>query len=102
MWAKEELTHGKYNLVLYCPLRNHEVAQANEIKQLLKYTYDCNEVTTVTEWLQKIHGQGLLIIFDGWDELSTDLRQSSLAARIIRREILAKCSVIVTSRSYAS
>ena len=102
MWTKGELTHGKYNLVLYCPLRNHEVAQANEIKQLLKYTYDCNEVTTVTEWLQKIHGQGLLIIFDGWDELSTDLRQSSLATRIIRREILAKCSVIVTSRSYAS
>ena len=101
-WAKGELTHGKYKLVLYCPLRNHEVAQANELKQLLKYTYDCNEVTTVTEWLQKIHGQGLLIIFDGWDELSTDLRQPSLAARIIHREILAKCSVIVTSRSYAS
>ena len=102
MWAKGELTHEQYNLVLYCPLRNDKVAQANELKQLLKYTYDCNEVTTVTEWLQKIHGKGLLIIFDGWDELSTDLRQSSLAARIIRREILAKCSVIVTSRSYAS
>ena len=102
MWAKGELTHGQYNLVLYCPLRNDKVAQANEIKQLLKYTYDCNEVTTVTEWVQKVHGQGLLIIFDGWDELSTDLRQSSLATRIIRREILAKCSVIVTSRSYAS
>ena len=102
MWTKGELTHEQYNLILYCPLRNDKVAQANEIKQLLKYTYDCNEVTTVTEWLQKIHGQGLLIIFDGWDELSTNLRQSSLAARIIRREILAKCSVIVTSRSYAS
>ena len=102
MWAKGELTHGQYNLVLYCPLRNDKVAQANELKQLFKYTYDCNEVTTVTEWVQNIHGQGLLIIFDGWDELSTDLRQSSLAARIIRREILAKCSVIVTSRSYTS
>ena len=102
MWAKGELTHGQYNLVLYCPLRNDKVAQANELKQLFKYTYDCNEVTTVTEWLQNIHGQGFLIIFDGWDELNTDLRQSSLAARIIRREILAKCSVIVTSRSYAS
>ena len=102
MWAKGQLTHGQYNLVLYCPLRNDKVAQANEIKQLFKYTYDCNEVTTVTEWVQNIHGQGLLIIFDGWDELSTDLRQSSLAARIIHREILAKCSVIVTSRSYTS
>ena len=38
-----------------------------------------------------------------WDELlSTDLRQSSLVARIICREILAKCSVIIASHSYAS
>ena len=102
MWAKGEFTHEQYNLVLYCPLRNDKVAQANELKQLLKYTYDCNEVTKVSKWFCKVHGKGLLIIFDGWDELSTDLRQSSLAARIICREILAKCSVIVTSRSYAS
>ena len=102
MWAKEEFTHVQYNLVLYCSLRNDKIAQAIELQDILKYTYDCNEVNTVTEWLYKIHGEGLLLIFDGWDELSTDLRQCSLAARIIRREILAKCSVIVTSRSYAS
>ena len=78
------------------------MAQINTLQELLKHTYDCDEVTMVTEWLSKVHGGGLLVIFDGWDELSTDLRQSSLAARIIRREILAKCSVIVTSRSYAS
>ena len=56
----------------------------------------------MSDWFCKVHGQGLLLIFDGWDELSTDLRQSSLAARIIRREIFTKCSVIVTSRTYAS
>ena len=52
--------------------------------------------------MKATEGEGLLIIFDGWDELNTDLRQSSLAARIIRKEMLAKCSVIVTSHSYAS
>ena len=102
MWTKGELTHEQYNLILYCPLRNDKVAQASELQDILKHTYECNEVINVTEWLCKMHGEGLLIIFDGWDELSTDLRQSSLATRIIRREILAKCSVIVTSRSYAS
>ena len=102
MWAKGELTHGQYDLVLYCPLRNDKVAQAIELQDILKYTYDCNEVSSVNKWLSEIHGEGLLLIFDGWDELNTALRQSSLAARIIRREILAKCSVVVTSRSYAS
>ena len=102
MWAKGELTHGQYNLVLYCPLRNNKVAHASELQDILKCIYDCNEVTIVSDWFCKVHGQGLLLIFDGWDELSTDLRQSSLAARIIRREIFTKCSVIVTSRTYAS
>ena len=100
MWAKGELTHGQYNLVLYCPLRNEKVAQASTLADLS--VYQSPTVLKVVEWMTTIEGEGLLIIFDGWDELSTDLRQSSLAARIIRREILAKCSVIVTSRSYAS
>ena len=56
----------------------------------------------VTEWLERSHGKGLLIIFDGWDELSTQLRQSSLPTKIICKQLLHKCSVVVTSRSYAS
>ena len=56
----------------------------------------------VAEWFEKRNGEGLLIIFDGWDELSEQLRQSSLAASIIHRKQLDQCSVIVTSRSYAS
>ena len=56
----------------------------------------------VAEWLERSHGKGLLIIFDGWDELSTQLRHSSLPTKIICKQFLHKCSVIVTSRSYAS
>ena len=100
MWAKGEFTHGHYNLVLYCPLRNDKVAQASTLEDLS--VYQSPTVSKVVEWMTTTQGEGLLIIFDGWDELSTDLRQSSLAARIIRIEMLAKCSVIVTSRSYAS
>ena len=66
------------------------------------FIYQCREVDAVTEWFDRRHGEGLLIIFDGWDELSVELRQSSLANRIIRKGQLDKCSVIVTSRSYAS
>ena len=100
MWAKGELTHGQFDLVLYCPLRNDKVAQASTLADLS--VYQSPTVSKVVEWMIASEGEGLFIIFDGWDELSTDLRRSSLAARIIHREILAKCSVIVTSRSYAS
>ena len=100
MWAKGELTHGQYNLVLYCPLRNDKVAQASTLADLS--VYQSPTVSSIVEWMISTEGEGLLIIFDGWDELSKCLRQCSLATRIICREMLAKCSVIVTSRSYAS
>ena len=100
MWTNGQIKHQQYDLVIYCPLRYDKVAQASTLRDL--FVYQCREVDAVTEWFDRRHGEGLLIIFDGWDELSVELRQSSLATRIIQIELLDKCSVIVTSRSYAS
>uniref|UniRef100_A0A1X7UZN5 NACHT domain-containing protein n=1 Tax=Amphimedon queenslandica TaxID=400682 RepID=A0A1X7UZN5_AMPQE len=100
MWSNGTLVHQQYDLVLYCPLRNSKIATATTLADL--FAHQCHEVPMVTEWFEKRNGEGLLIIFDGWDELSEQLRQSSLAAIIICKEKLDQCSVIVTSRSYAS
>uniref|UniRef100_A0A1X7TG25 NACHT domain-containing protein n=1 Tax=Amphimedon queenslandica TaxID=400682 RepID=A0A1X7TG25_AMPQE len=100
MWSNGPLGHQQYDLVLYCPLRNSKIATATKLADLLEYR--CYEVHMVAEWFEKRNGEGLLIIFDGWDELSEQLRQSSLAASIIHRKQLDQCAVIVTSRSYAS
>ncbi|XP_019858751.1 PREDICTED: uncharacterized protein LOC109586976 [Amphimedon queenslandica] len=91
-----------FDLVLYCPLRNSKVAEAKELKELFLYVYDCPNVPEIVKWVLKEQGKGLLIIFDGWDELSMQHRESSLVAKIICKNKLASCSVIVTSRSYAS
>ena len=101
MWSNGTL-HQQYDLVLYCPLRNSKIATATTLTDLFVCRTD--EVLIVSDWFKKRprNGKGLLIIFDGWDELSTEHRQSSLVASIIRREQLVKCAVIVTSRSYAS
>uniref|UniRef100_A0A1X7TC45 NACHT domain-containing protein n=1 Tax=Amphimedon queenslandica TaxID=400682 RepID=A0A1X7TC45_AMPQE len=100
MWSSGPLVHQQYDLVLYCPLRNSKIATATTLADLfVRRRY---EVPMVTEWFEKRNGEGLLIIFDGWDELSEQLRQSSLAASIICKDELDRCSVIVTSRSYAS
>ena len=100
MWSNGTLVHQQYDLVLYCPLRNSKIATATTLADLFEYRH--YDIPMVTEWFEKRGGEGLLIIFDGWDELSEQLRQSSLAASIIRRKQLDQCSVIVTSRSYAS
>ena len=100
MWSNGTLVHQQYDLVLYCPLRNSKIATATTLADLFEYRH--YDIPMVTEWFEKRGGEGLLIIFDGWDELSEQLKQSSLAASIIHRKQLDQCSVIVTSRSYAS
>uniref|UniRef100_A0A1X7U245 NACHT domain-containing protein n=3 Tax=Amphimedon queenslandica TaxID=400682 RepID=A0A1X7U245_AMPQE len=100
MWSNGPLVHQQYDLVLYCPLRNSKIATATSLADL--FVRQLNRYKNVPEWFEERDGEGLLIIFDGWDELSDQLRQSSLAASIICKEKLDQCSVIVTSRSYAS
>ena len=101
MWSNGTL-HQQYDLVLYCPLRNSKIATATTLTDL--FVCQTDEVQIVSDWFKKRprNGKGLLIIFDGWDELSTEHRKSSLVASIICRKQLVKCAVIVTSRSYAS
>ena len=100
MWANGEITHEVYDLVLYCPLRNETVANSSTLPDL--FTIDGWTIPSVVDWITRRDGKGLLIIFDGWDELSERNRQTSLAAKIIRREKFFYCSVVVTSRTYAS
>ena len=100
MWSNGTLPHQQYILVLYCPLRNTRVASAATLAEL--FTYENPKVPKVVDWMLEKEGEGMLIIFDGWDELSVKHKRSSLAARIARRELLTECSLIFTSRSYAS
>uniref|UniRef100_A0A1X7T4P5 NACHT domain-containing protein n=1 Tax=Amphimedon queenslandica TaxID=400682 RepID=A0A1X7T4P5_AMPQE len=100
MWSNGTLVHQQYDLVLYCPLRNSKIATATTLADL--FVHQRFKIPMVAKWFEKRNGEGLLIIFDGWDELSEQLRQSSLAASIICKNELDQCSVIVTSRSYAS
>ena len=100
MWSEGTLLHNHYDLVLYCPLRNSKIAAAATLADL--FMTESFKVSSVVKWISDRDGDGLLIIFDGWDELSSQLRESSLVASIISREKLDQCSVIVTSRTYAS
>ena len=100
MWSEGTLLHNHYDLVLYCPLRTSKIAEATTLADL--FMTESSKVSSIVEWISDRDGDGLLIIFDGWDELSSQLRESSLVASIISRKKLNQCSIIVTSRTYAS
>ncbi len=103
LWATDQLPNDQYKLVLYCSLRDKRIVQASNVSDLLNIICCYHKNKSVSEWFEHNNGNGILIIFDGWDELSFDEKKSSsLAKRIIDGEYLLKSAVIVTSRSYAS
>ena len=102
MWATKEQIKHLYDLVLYCPLRNDKIAQANQLKDLFYFKEADDKISQVVDWMKCKLGERVLMIFDGWDELSTQLKKSSLPTSIIQRDLLDKCSVLVTSRTYAT
>ena len=92
----------QYALVLLLPLRENQVFNACSIDNL--FYHDDEELQKeVTKYVKKTCGAHVMLIFDGFDELSSDQREgNSLFLDIIRGEKLTNCSVVVTSRPYAS
>ena len=99
MWAKGDLEHLGYKLMLFCPLRLRTISCAQTLSDL--FVYKSSEIPHIVNWIEGNHGEGVVFIFDGWDELSDEHKESSLISKIISGQMLHNCSVIVTSRTYA-
>jgi hypothetical protein len=102
MWAKGELLKGYYWLVLLLHLRESAISKAKTIDDFF-YHEDTEVLHDVIKYVKGRSGDGVLIIFDGFDELSSYERsEESLFLNICRGKRLQKCAVVITSRPYAS
>ena len=92
----------QFSIVWLLHLRDEEIAKAKSIEDIL--LLDDEELQEeIVRYLKKSEGNGNLLICDGFDELSQKERtERSLFLDIIRGKVLPQCSVIVTSRPYAS
>ena len=102
-WANGDLFQ-EFELLLLLPLRHRKVASAGSLPELLKLLHSNQKVcTTVAESLEEKEGKKVLIIADGWDELSKSNRQEgSFMSDLLFGEILRFVSVVLTSRPSAS
>ena len=100
-WACEAFL-SEYKLVAVLHLRDRRIAKTVRIKDL--FCHDEPELQEeVVRQVRRTSGAGVLLIFDGFDELSEEERiDRSLFLDIIKGEVLSQCSVLVTSRPYAS
>ena len=83
-------------------MRERGISRAQTIDDFF-YHDDQMVQDTIASFVKEISGRGVLLIFDGFDELSlTQRHEQSLFLDIIKGKILNKCSIVITSRPYAS
>ena len=101
-WAKNELLTSK-KLLLLVFLRECYQMQLKSVENLVQYVFKNSKmVSCLTNHLLQTEGSNTVIIFDGFDELSEEIKKESIIIEIINRRILTKCCLVVTSRPTAS
>ena len=92
----------RFSLVVLLRLREEGVQSATNISDLF-YHRDKQLSRHVGEEVEKGEGDGVLFVFDGFDEFPSELREKSLVMDIISgSKYLPNATVLVTSRPSAS
>ena len=102
-WANGEIL-TQFDCVVLLPLRDQLVSSASSLPDLLPlYHPDETVCGSVVQQLKRTKGKGVLIIADGWDELSEESRlKNSFMYRLLFGRLLPSASVLLTSRPSAS
>ena len=100
-WSTGKLLQ-QFSLVVLLRLREEGVQTATTISNLFHCSDDPELEALVGEEVRKIHGEGVLFVFDGYDELPVELRRKSLVVEVISGSYLPKAAVLVTSRPSAT
>ena len=105
-WGKQK-SLKQFSLVVLFTLREERVQSALNISDLF-YHHDTQLSMNVGEKIEKREGDGVLFVFDGFDEFPSQLREKSDSNRsfvmdiIIGSKYLPKATVLVTSSTSAS
>ncbi len=102
-WAEDKIL-TQFDCVLLLPLRENQVSSATSLAELLQLLHSSERIrTSVIEELEEREGEGVLIIADGWDELSIEnCSKVSFLYNLLFGHILSFASVLLTSRPSAS
>ena len=102
-WAKEASWLARFDLVILAYLRDEAIQNAKCLTDILPA--HISELKEITFQIQASYGQGVLFIFDGWDEFPSHLMNNSLVSKIIQNPqtlFLHRSTVLITSRPVSS
>ena len=100
-WREGNLLQ-KWELVVFIQLRNQRIRCAESLEQFLHHP-DPDTCNKVCKQLQQELGDGVMLVLDGFDELSDQQRTGmSFISRLLRGDILPKATLLITSRPLAT
>jgi hypothetical protein len=102
-WAEGEILED-FDLVILVRLRDRYVRNAKCLGDLIQYQRDAKTQSEIVREVTKSGGKGVLLLFEGYDELPASLQQDgSLFRNIIQNGCeFDEGTVMVTSRHWAS
>ena len=100
-WGKGKLLQ-QYRLVVLLRLRDKSVRAAKNISDFFRY-HDHQIQQAAVEEITKLRGKGVLLLFEGYDELPQEMRtENSVFLDVVMGRELPEATVLITSRPWAS
>ena len=101
-WGEGTLLQ-QWDLVVLVQLRDKDMRRATNLRDFFKFSPDSPINEIVYQHIRDTFGERVLIIFDGYDELSKFQKtETSIFNQILESTLLPSASVIVTSRPVAT
>ena len=99
-WDKIESLRN-YHTVVLLRLREKWVLNATSLAHLFRYPFQPQMGQTIAQELHESNGHDLLLVLDGFDEVSHDFHENSVMKSILCRQLLPECTIILTTRPSA-
>ena len=90
-----------YHTVVLLKLREKWVLNATKPSDLFRYPPDPEFSKSFASALNESYGRSLLLILDGFDEVSHSFHENSVIKSILCRQLLPECTIILTTRPVA-
>ena len=90
-----------YDAVVLLKLRERWVLNATSLTELFRYPGEPEFSKTISKELNQSQGLNLLLILDGFDEVSHSFHDNSVIKHILSRVLLPECTIILTTRPSA-
>lgn len=107
-WAKQQMCRSKgekpllqrFQLVLRISLRERAFQEMDSVEELLKHFCEKDDEMHISEILKLLRSEDVALLLDGYDEFQ-NTSGDSIIVKILKREKLRQCTLIISSRPHA-